>query len=97
MNGLRGFAGLLAAWLPALALAADSVSQQATGSAGNAGASGIWVWANVCYAGMRAQNNPSVGWRVLSFIFGFPGTFITWLVVDEGGERAYGIELPKKR
>jgi len=64
MNGLRGFAGLLAAWLPALALAADSVSQQATSSAGNAGASGIWVWANVS---------------------------------DEGSERAYGIELPKKR
>ena len=93
MNVLRWSAGVLAAWIPALAFAADS----ATSSAGNAGASGIWVLANFCYGGMRVQNHPSVGWRMVSFIVGFPGTFITWLVTDEGSERAYGVELPKKR
>jgi hypothetical protein len=97
MKILRWCAGLVVAWLPVLTIAADSAAQETQRSAGNAGASGIWIWANICYAGMRAQNNPSVGWRVVSFIFGFPGTLITWLVVDEGGERAYGIELPKKR
>ncbi|MBI5094298.1 MAG: hypothetical protein HZB26_17890 [Candidatus Hydrogenedentes bacterium] len=60
------------------------------------GASGIWILANVSYAGMRAQSNPSVGWRILSFIFGFPGTLVSFLVIREGSERAYGIDLPKK-
>ena len=31
------------------------------------------------------------------FIFGFPGSFITWLVVDENSEQAYGVELPRKK
>jgi len=61
------------------------------------GGSAIWIFANISYAGMRAQNNPSVGWRIISFIFGFPGTLLTWLIVLEGSERAYGIELPKRR
>ncbi len=61
------------------------------------GISGIWILANISYAGMRAQNSPSAGWRILAFIFGFPGTLLTWLVVKEGGERAYGIDVPKKR
>lgn len=61
------------------------------------GSSAIWIFANISYAGMRAQNSPSVGWRIISFIFGFPGTLLTWLIVDEGSERAYGVELPKKR
>ena len=61
------------------------------------GSSAIWILANISYAGMRAQSNPSVGWRIISFIFGFPGTLLTWIVVGEGSERAYGIELPKKK
>src|SRR5262245_486009 len=61
------------------------------------GVSGLWILANISYAGMRAQNNPSVGWRILAFLFGFPGTLLTYLAVSEGGERAYGIEIPKKR
>jgi hypothetical protein len=61
------------------------------------GSSAVWIFANISYAGMRAQNSPSVGWRIISFIFGFPGTLLTWFIVQEGSERAYGIELPKRR
>lgn len=60
------------------------------------GISGLWILANVSFAGMRAQNHRSVVWRVLAFIFGFPGTLVTFLAVTEGGERAYGIDLPRK-
>jgi hypothetical protein len=60
------------------------------------GASGIWILANVSYAGMRAQANPSVGWRILAFVFGFPGTLVSFLAITEGGERAYGIDVPRK-
>ena len=61
------------------------------------GISGLWALANISYAGMRAQNHPSKGWRILAFIFGFPGTLLTFFVVGEGSERAYGVELPRKR
>ena len=63
---------------------------------GNTGASGIWILANISYAGMRAQGSRSKGWRIVAFIFGFPGTLITLLAVDENSERAYGIDLPRK-
>lgn len=59
------------------------------------GISGLWVLANISFAGMRAQNNPSV-WRLLAFIFGLPGTILTFFVVAEGSERAYGIDLPRR-
>jgi hypothetical protein len=61
------------------------------------GVSAIWVLANICYAGMRAQDHPSRLWRVMSFLFGFPGTLVSWLVVKEGSNRAYGINLPPRR
>lgn len=61
------------------------------------GISGLWVLANISYAGMRAQNHPSPLWRTLAFLFGLPGTIITFFAVAEGGERAYGIDLPRKR
>jgi hypothetical protein len=86
----------MASSIPAWAAAAEAMPQ-APRVAGNAGASGLWVLANICFAGMRAQNSPSTGWRIVAFIFGFPGTLITYFVVDEGSERAYGIEVPKKR
>jgi hypothetical protein len=60
------------------------------------GISGLWVLANVSFAGMRAQNNRSVLWRTLAFIFGLPGTIVTFFVVAEGSDRAYGIDLPRK-
>lgn len=87
---------LAASCVPAWAAAAE-VIPQAPGAAGNVGASGLWVLANICFAGMRAQNSPSTGWRIVAFIFGFPGTLITYFVVAEGSERAYGIDILKKR
>src|SRR5215475_2266333 len=45
----------------------------------NTGISGLWVLANISYAGMRAQNNSSKFWRVLAFIFGLPATIVTLL------------------
>ena len=61
------------------------------------GVSGLWVLSNISFAGMRAQNNPSTGWRILAFIFGFPGTLITFFAVKEGSERAYGIDIPRRK
>ena len=98
MNTFSRWLAPLLAWMPALASAQESMTTTSAGhSVGATGVSGIWVLANACYAGMKAQAHPGVGWRMLSFIFGFPGTLITFLVVDEGGERAYGIDLPRKR
>ena len=61
------------------------------------GVSAVWVLANICYAGMRAQGHPSRVWRVLAFVFGFPGSLVSWLVVKEGSNRAYGINLPPRQ
>ena len=73
---------------------------QASGSAQSqiqhTGISGLWVLANVSFAGMRAQNNPSVLWRTLALILGLPGTIVTFFAVAEGSDRAYGIDLPRK-
>lgn len=83
---------------PAAAFAADlDVGTHAQHSVENTGVSGIWILANVSYAGMRAQNSSSSVWRILAFIFGFPGTLLTFFAVTEGGERAYGVEIPRKR
>lgn len=54
----------------------------------------LWLVANVSFAGMRAQGHPSRGWRVVSFLGGFPGTLISLLVIREGSGSAYGIKLP---
>lgn len=93
---LRIYGAVVVILIPLIAHAQDAVNTGAKG-ARNTGGSAIWVFANISYAGMRAQNNPSVGWRVISFIFGFPGTLLTMIVVEEGGERAYGIDLPRRR
>ena len=60
-------------------------------------AAGIWIVANLSYTGMRAQNRPDASWRPVSFVLGFPGTVISFLMVREGGERAYGVDLPSRR
>jgi hypothetical protein len=60
------------------------------------GISWLWVLANISYAGMRAQNHPSVLWRTLAFIFGFPGTIVTFIAVGKGSNRAYGVDLPRR-
>lgn len=79
--------------VPQVAAAQDVVTHQVR----DRGVSAIWMLANVSYAGMRAQNNRSAGWRMLAFIFGLPGTIVTFFAVAEGGERAYGIEIPTAR
>ncbi len=63
----------------------------------NVGSGAVWILANFCYAGMKAQGHPSRLWRILSFIFGFPGTLLSFFVVREGSGRAYGVDLPKHR
>lgn len=55
------------------------------------------VMANFAYAGMRAQGNQSEAARTFAFIAGFPGTFVTYLAVEEGSETAYGVDLPRKK
>lgn len=60
------------------------------------GVSAIWILANFSYAGMRAQGHPSMPWRIVALVFGFPGTILSYLVIREGGERVYGVDLPKK-
>jgi hypothetical protein len=80
-------------WLvlaPAPALAQSGTSVR------DGGVSAIWILANLAYTGMRAQGSASAGWRILAFIFGFPGTLLTYFVVADGGERAYGVDLPRR-
>lgn len=78
-------------------LATWANSGGAARDAGDGGASAVWIFANLSFAGMRAQNSSSKGWRIVAFIFGFPGTLLSLLVVDEGGERVYGIETPRRK
>lgn len=94
MDVIRKLAASLLALSPLTASAAEAITQ-AQDTTARTGVSAIWILANVSYAGMRAQNSPSATWRIISFIFGFPGTLLSLLVVREGSERAYGIELPR--
>ena len=88
------FVGLMS--FAPLSAAAANTATQIQGSV-RLGVSGLWVLANISYAGMRAQNSASAGWRIIAFIFGLPGTFISFLAIKEGSERAYGIEIPRRR
>jgi hypothetical protein len=62
----------------------------------NSGANAVGILANLCHAGPRAQAHPSRFWRVLSFLFGMPGTIVSLIVVGESSGRAYGIDLPRR-
>lgn len=90
MRAPRGV--LAAAWilLYPTTLVAETVER-----ARDTGVSAIWILANLCYTGMRAQDSSNTLGRVLAFLFGLPGTLLTWLVVREGSERAYGVDLPR--
>ena len=96
---LRIHQGLFALAFAVAALVAPGIAHAAHGSHhggfGHTGVSALWILANLSYAGMRAQDSASKAWRIVAFIFGFPGTLITFLAVSEGGERAYGVQLPK--
>jgi hypothetical protein len=95
-NMCRNVSILLFGWAScaSVALAQGTTSQEIQVT--NTGISGLWVLANVSYAGMRAQNSSSKFWRILAFIFGLPGTIVTFFAVKEGNDRAYGVDLPRK-
>jgi hypothetical protein len=95
MSVIRRAAAVAALALPALARAAEQADPTQI-HIGNVGVSGIWILANFSYAGMRAQNWSSVVWRIVAFIFGLPGTLVTFFAVKEGSERAYGVDVIKK-
>ena len=95
MRTIPWLSGILAL-VPAVAHA-QQVVYQTHDTVRVGGVSALWVLANISYAGMRAQVSTSTGWRIVSFIVGFPGTLLSLLAVQEGGERAYGIDIPKKR
>jgi hypothetical protein len=80
----------------ALALLPHVAYAEATQRARDTGVSALWLLANFSYAGMRAQNHPSATWRAVAFIFGLPGSLLTYFLVAEGEERAYGVELPRR-
>ncbi|AYV75383.1 MAG: hypothetical protein Terrestrivirus1_257 [Terrestrivirus sp.] len=52
------------------------------------------VGGNVAYAGMRAQDSKDGFARCLSFCCGMPTTFLTYFLVQEGSNEAYGVHLP---
>jgi hypothetical protein len=91
MHRLFGLVPLLST---TIAHAADEAPRQ---SIGRSGVTAVWMLANVSYAGMRAQNHPSKGWRVVAFIFGLPGSLLSFFVIQEGSGTAYGVHLPKRR
>ena len=59
--------------------------------------SGLWALANISFArhACAKQSERFMGERWL-FIFGLPGTIVTFIAVAEGSERAYGIDLPRR-
>ncbi|HLS81488.1 MAG TPA: hypothetical protein VK025_08800 [Steroidobacter sp.] len=95
MSLLHRLVALIVAWTPLWASAAESVSTTHR-VVGNAAITGPWILANICFAGMRAQNSRSSLWRMVAFVLGFPLTLVTYFVVREGSERAYGVDIPKK-
>lgn len=97
---MTDFAQIMHELAAALALAEpDTLGEVFIADTKNAvetGVSGIWVLANMSYAGMRAQGSPSMGWRGLAFVFGFPGTVLTLLTVKNGSNWAYGVFVPPR-
>jgi len=53
------------------------------------------VLGNLSYAGMRAQGSDNSFARGCAFVVGFPGTLVSYLAVEEGGHRLYGVDLPR--
>lgn len=89
-------------WTGALALAAPAAalaheSERVIRQAPALGMTGLWLLANAAYAGMRAQDSQSHNARAIAFLFGLPLSLLTLIVVEEGSERAYGVDLPKRR
>ena len=99
-NFLRQSARLLSALALALVIftsIAKSMGLPSSSSTGTeGGVSAVWIFANLSFTGMRVQATDTTFWKVVSFLFGFPGTLLTLLVVTRGSERAYGIDMPRK-
>jgi hypothetical protein len=52
---------------------------------------------NIIYACCRAQDKTETHTlRMFTFLFGLPGTIVSFFLVREGSEIVYGIDLPKK-
>jgi hypothetical protein len=79
---------------PSLAAAFQTGQAVPTGTEG--GVSAIWIFANLSFTGMWAQDHKSTFWKAVSFVFGLPATLLTLIVVDRGSERAYGIDMPRR-
>ena len=79
--------------LSAIAQTESSIPRREIGTHGGAA---LWLLANFSYAGMRAQGSKDRGLRIIAFIFGFPGTLLSLIVIRDGSERAYGVDLPKR-
>lgn len=92
-NPLPSLLILLASATPVLGQAVTSSADRAR----DTGVSALWILANFSYAGMRAQNSRSAGWRIIAFVFGFPGTLISLVLIGEGSERAYGVDVPRSQ
>lgn len=86
---------ILFALVPSTAAASGLTPAQKSSGSGLA----LWIWglANLSYAGMRAQGHPGVFWRIIAFLFGFPGTLVSLIAIREGGQRAYGVDLPRRQ
>jgi hypothetical protein len=61
----------------------------------NDGSDALWIFANLSFTAMHAQDTGSTFWKVVTFILGFPGTLLTLMVVNKASERAYGIDMPR--
>ena len=89
--------GLCTCVLIALLLAPiPSYASDANHSVSGGGA-GLSILMNILYAARRAQGRTTRGWDILIFILGLPLTLLTLFVVEPGSERAYGIDLPRRR
>ncbi len=85
------------AMIAALMLSAPShLFAQSAESGATGGASAIWIFSNLSFTGMRAQDRGGTFWKVVCFIFGFPATLLTLMVVEKGSERAYGVDMPRR-
>jgi hypothetical protein len=90
---------LLLSYLGMACFTCDTLAQSvstATPKGTEGGASAVWIFATLSFTGMHAQAKGSLFWRVVSFIFGFPGTLLTLIIVPRGSERAYGVDMPRK-
>ena len=94
-KALFRYSAITTAALLTLQAQAHDPGSNSVNHARSTGVSGLWILANISYAGMLAQNSSSSGWRIVAFIFGFPGTLLSFLLITEGSGRAYGIEIPK--